>query len=259
MGTPSDVSGILSASSSRKTVRVSSTLMDRPIFSPGRGRKCYTAYLRSHFKFIFMAVGLQYLFLTLDKSNNYTWLRLIKLYKDKVCSSFNWARSSILAAAGPCNSPVMTLMENSSPTQSEADWPIERGLPGVFSGHLRTVFTSDWLESLGNKKLMCIGAVRAPSVVFFPCSLHCTASPQRSTCQSPGWQAISRKYGAVLWQKMFVMDYYFNVLDFVSVSEGRVVLYVLACMSADWAGGTDLERAHKQRVKHKEEIHRRKA
>lgn len=113
-----------------------------------------------------MAVGLQYLFLTLDKSNNYTWLRLIKLYKDKVCSSFNWARSSILAAAGPCNSPVMTLMENSSPTQSEADWPIERGLPGVFSGHLRTVFTSDWLESLGNKKLMCIGAVRAPAVEF---------------------------------------------------------------------------------------------
>lgn len=37
MGTPSDVSGILLASSSRKTVRVSNTLMDRPIFSPARG------------------------------------------------------------------------------------------------------------------------------------------------------------------------------------------------------------------------------
>lgn len=60
----------------------------------------------------------------------------------------------------------MTLMENSSPTQSEADWPIERGLPGAFSGHLRTVFTSDWLESLDNEKLMCIRAVRAPTVAF---------------------------------------------------------------------------------------------
>ncbi len=73
----------------------------------------------------------------------------------------------------------MTVMENSSPILSEADWPIKQGLPGVFSGHLQTVFTSDWLEIVGNETLMCIRAVHAPTV-----TVKAAAFPSLTTSHS---------------------------------------------------------------------------
>lgn len=63
-------------------------------------------------------------------------------------------RSTVLAALGPRNSPVLTPIENSSPILSEAEWLIEHSLQVVCSGHLSTVFSSDWFEVVGNEKLV---------------------------------------------------------------------------------------------------------